>query len=102
MKGESETPSRHHLFHTAEDATKIYQINAELLHHIVAQLLYPSNRAQPDIKLEIYFLCNIVIYTDVDDYKKLAGVIKYIQGTIVLPLIISIYKYGNIKWYVDT
>ena len=26
---------------------------------------------------------------------------KYIQGTIVLPLILSIDKSGNIKWYVD-
>ena len=26
---------------------------------------------------------------------------KYIQGTIGLPLILSIYKSGNIKWYVD-
>ena len=26
---------------------------------------------------------------------------EYIQGTIVLPLIFSIYKLLNIKWYVD-
>ena len=26
---------------------------------------------------------------------------KYIQGTIGLPLILSINKSGNIKWYVD-
>ena len=26
---------------------------------------------------------------------------KYIQGTICLPLILSINKSGNIKWYVD-
>ena len=26
---------------------------------------------------------------------------KYIQGTIGLPLILPIDKYGNIKWYVD-
>ena len=38
---------------------------------------------------------------DTDDYKKLARVMKYIQGTIGLPLILSIDKSGNIKWYVD-
>ena len=27
---------------------------------------------------------------------------KYIQGTIFLPLIMPICKSGNIKWYVDT
>ena len=26
---------------------------------------------------------------------------KYTQGTIVLPLTLSTYKYVNIKWYVD-
>ena len=26
---------------------------------------------------------------------------EYIQGTIGLPLILSIYKSGKIKWYVD-
>ena len=26
---------------------------------------------------------------------------KYIQGNIILPLILSIYKYGNMNWYVD-
>ena len=35
------------------------------------------------------------------DYKNLARAIKYIQGTIDLPLVLSINKSGNIKWYVD-
>ena len=38
---------------------------------------------------------------DNDDYKNLVKVIKYIQGTIGLLLILSIDKSGNIKWYVD-
>ena len=37
---------------------------------------------------------------DTDDYKKIARVMKYIQGTIDLPLILSIDKSGNIKWYI--
>ena len=40
--------------------------------------------------------------TDVDDYKNMARETKYIQGTIGLPLILSIDKSGNIKLYVDT
>ena len=38
---------------------------------------------------------------DTDYYKKLSRVVKYIQGTIGLPLILSIYKSVNIKWCVD-
>ena len=39
---------------------------------------------------------------DTGYYKKLERVIKYVQGTIGLPLILSIKKYGDIKWYVDS
>ena len=42
-----------------------------------------------------------MIGTDTDDYKNLARLMKYIQGTIGLSLILSIDKSGNIKWYVD-
>ena len=38
---------------------------------------------------------------DTDDYKNMDMVMNYIQGTIDLPLIISINKSGNIKCYVD-
>ena len=38
---------------------------------------------------------------DTDYYGNLARVMDYIQGTIGLPLILSIDKSGNIKWYVD-
>ena len=38
---------------------------------------------------------------DTNDYKNLARVMKYIKGNIGLPLILSINKSGNIKWYVD-
>ena len=42
-----------------------------------------------------------MIGPDTNDYKKLVRLMKYIQVTIGLPLILSIYKSGNIKWYVD-
>ena len=40
MKGESEKSPAHHIFDTAEDATKLYLTDADHLHHFVAQLLY--------------------------------------------------------------
>ena len=101
MKGESATPTEQHLFDIAEDATKLSQSDADLLHHFVAQLLYLSKRASPYIHLSVSFLFTIVRGPDTDDYKKLDIFMKYIQGTIGLPLIFSIDKSGNIKWYVD-
>ena len=38
---------------------------------------------------------------DTSYYKNLERVMKYIQGNIILPLILSIYKSGNMNWYVD-
>ena len=67
----------------------------------MAQLLNLSKRVRPDIQLAVSFLCTRVRGPDIDDYMKLARVMKYIQGTIGLPLILSIERSGNIKWYVD-
>ena len=78
MEGGSDTPAAHHLFDIAEDATKLSQADADLFHHFVAQLIYLSNRAHPDIQISVSFLCIRVRGPDTDDYKKLARVMKYI------------------------
>ena len=39
MKGESETPAAHQAFNVAEDATNMYQTDADLYHHFVVQLM---------------------------------------------------------------
>ena len=101
MTGESDTPTAHHIFDIAEDATKLSQSDAFLFHNFVSQLLYLSKRARSDIQLTVSFMCTRVIGTDTDDYKNLVRVLKYIQGTIDLPLIFLIDKSGNIKWYID-
>ena len=51
--------------------------------------------------MSVSFLCTRVRGPDTDDYKKLSRFMKYIQGTIGLPLILSINKSGNTKWYDD-
>ena len=61
MKGKSATPAVHHLFDTAEDVTKLSLTNSEILHHLMAHLLYILNQAQLDIQLVISFLCTKVI-----------------------------------------
>ena len=40
IKGESATPSGHHIFNTSEDLIKLFKSNEDIFHHIVAQLLY--------------------------------------------------------------
>ena len=77
------------------------QADADLFHHFLAQLLYLSKRARPDIQLAVSFLCNRVKGPDTDDHNNIAREMEYIQGTIGLPLILSIDKSVNIKWYID-
>ena len=102
MKGELATPAAHHIFDIAEDATKISQADADRFHHFLTLLLCLSKNARPDIQLAVSFLCNRVIGPDTDEYKNFARLVNYIQRTISLPLIFSINKSGNIKWYADT
>ena len=101
IKGESSTPAVHHLFEIAEDETKIYQAGTDIFHQFLAQLLYLSKRARPEIHIAVSFLYTRLRGTDTNDYKNLERVMKYIQGTIDLTLVFSIDKSGNIKWYVD-
>ena len=67
----------------------------------MAQILYLSKRACPDIQISVSFLCTIARGTETNYYKKLERVTKYIQGTIRLPLILLTNKSVNIKWYAD-
>ena len=59
-KGELVRPTAHHLFEIAEDSTALSQSNADLFHHFVAQLLYLSKRACPDIHIVVSLLCTIL------------------------------------------
>ena len=71
MKGGSAIPYAHHLFNIAEYATKLSQVDSDLFRHFVAQLLYLSKRARPDIQLAVSFLCTRVIGPDTDGSLKL-------------------------------
>ena len=76
MKGESATPAAHHPSDIAEEATKLSQADSDLFHHFVAQLLYLSERARPDIQLEVSFLCTRVRGTDTGDYSNMERVMN--------------------------
>ena len=82
MMGESATPSVHHLFDVVDELTRSSKEYAKKIHHFVARLIYLSNRAGPDIHIDVSLLCTHVQQYDTNDHKKLSKVMKYIQGTI--------------------
>jgi hypothetical protein len=70
-------------------------------HHAVVQLLFASSRARKDIQLSVSFLTTRVKEPDEDDWSKLKRLLKYIRGTIYMPLILRVDNLNVIKWWVD-
>jgi hypothetical protein len=102
MDGESPTPAASHLFDVnMESPVKLDPNRVKTFHHKVAQLLFLSKRARPDIQTAVAFLCTRVKSPDVDDWKKLARVLKYLRGTVTMPLTLEASNLQVIKWWVD-
>jgi hypothetical protein len=90
MIGTAATPATNHLFRVDdENAAPLDKDCADLFVHLMMQLLFLSQRARPDIQTAILFLCRCIQHPDDHDYKKLTRVMKYLQSTINLPLVLS-------------
>ena len=101
-KGTAATPAGNHLFKVNEtDPDELCSAKAEVFVHVLMQLLYLSQRARPDIRIAVSFLCSWLNKPHQDDYKKLCQVIKYLRGTLDLPLRLSGDGTGTIRWWID-
>ena len=102
MRGSAPSPASSMLFEINVDNPVLLQKpEQETFHRRVAQLLYLSKRARPDIQLPVAFLCTRVQFPDTDDQLKLTRVAKYLDATIGLPLILSMDGTGDMRWHVD-
>ena len=101
MTGESVTPAADHLFTVNADAEKLNTAEAEIYHHNTAKLLFLCKRARPDIQTAVAFLCTRVQHPDVDDYKKLGRVMRYLRATMDMPLTLEANSANLIKWWGD-
>ena len=95
------TPAASHLFDVNEKQEKLDHEKKQLFHTFVAKLLFVSKRGRPDIQVAIAFLSTRVIEPDIDDWKKLTRLLRYINSTINLVLTLSVDSFSNIKWWVD-
>ena len=95
------TPATDTLFHLRGEAPSLDDVTAELFFRLVARLLYVSKRARPDLQLAVAFLCTRVKAPDIDDWRKLGRVFKYIRNTISIPLILGWDGSGKIYWSDD-
>jgi hypothetical protein len=102
MDGEGATPAANRLFEVNEtDPVILDELTSVLFHHHVAKLLFLCKRARPDIQTAVAFLCTRVKGPDTDDYKKLTRVVRYIRGTLEMPLALEANNMHIVKWWVD-
>jgi hypothetical protein len=102
MRGIAVTPAASYLYKVNDDnPVHLDHQTAELFHSLTMQLQYLAQRGRPDILQAVSFLSSRVQKPDIDDYKKLARVMKYLQATTDLILRLSTDKTGIIKWWVD-
>jgi hypothetical protein len=101
MKGMAKTPATANLFKVNPNATRLNRQDSKTFHRIVMQLLYLSQRARPDIRTAVSFLCRRTTKADTDDWKKLVRVIEYLHNTTDLKLRIRPNSSGKIRWWID-
>jgi hypothetical protein len=83
------TPAAEHPFKIDNDAVKLSEEMGKVFHNFVAKCLFLTKRARPDIHTAVAFLTTRVREPDEDDWKKLQRMIRYIRGTLTLPLILT-------------
>jgi hypothetical protein len=86
FSGEAATPAANYLFEIDPESPKLDPERADKFHHLTAKLLYLGCRARPDIQTAVAFLCTRVSCPDEDDWKKLGRCLRYLRGTVDLPL----------------
>jgi hypothetical protein len=85
------------LFKVDEDCEKLSPEKGKIFHNLVAKILFATKRARPDTCTAIAFLTTRVGEPDSQDWKKLVHLMKYLQGTKDLPLILRADGSGIVK-----
>ena len=73
-------------------STIMEQKDAEILHYLVAKLLWVSKGERPDIETYILFLCIRVTNITKEENAKLRLVLKYLKHTIYDKRIMGSYS----------
>mmetsp|Transcript_35469 Transcript_35469/g.82305 ORF Transcript_35469/g.82305 Transcript_35469/m.82305 type:complete len:113 (+) Transcript_35469:4961-5299(+) len=89
ITGGAATPAAAHLFEIDEKCEELLEQMGGQIHIAVAQLLYLSKQARPDIFVAVAFLTTRVKNPCEDDWKKLIRVLKYLKATKEIILTIT-------------
>jgi len=89
------------LFVVNEDAEKLSEEGSTAFHNLVGKTLLVSKRARPDVSTAIAFLTTRVRAPDIDDWRKLSHLMKYLRVERLRPLIMSADGSAVLMWCVD-
>jgi hypothetical protein len=89
------------LFVVNKDAEKLSEEGSMAFHNLVAKTMYASKCARLDVSTAIAFLTTKVNAPDIDDWRKLSHLMKYLRVYRLCPLILSADGSGVLMWYVD-
>jgi hypothetical protein len=101
MNGTALTPASDHMFETEDDSPSLNEKESDFFHRTTARLLFAAKRARSDLQVAVAYLCTQVKSPNQSDYRTLTRVIKYLQLTIFIPLVLGWDGTGQLKWSVD-
>ena len=90
------------LFKVNKYCEKLQRNKTVQFHSLAEKTLYATKQSRPNTCTAVQFLTTIVRALDLDDWAKMAHMMKYIRSTRTLPLIISSNGSGILKWWVDS
>jgi hypothetical protein len=101
VTGVERTPAADHLFDVRSIASKLDEKQSQEFHSTVAKILYLAKRVRPDILLATSFLSTRVQSPDTDDLRKLNRMLKYINGTQSLGIVLRPGETLTIDAFID-
>ena len=83
-----------------EDCEKLRKNIYETFHNLVEKMLFATKISQTDAGTSISYLTTRVRDPDQIYWMKMVNLFKYIGCTKDIPLILSAYNSGMLKWYI--
>jgi histone deacetylase 1/2 len=101
VKGVAVTPATNDLFVVKEDLERLSGTEAEVFHSRVAKLLYLAKRVRPDILTAVSYLATRIQCSTSDDMAKLSRVLRYINGSQDLGIVLDASEGLQVMAYID-
>ena len=95
------TPAKEDLFEIDASAEKLSEEVGKTFHSRVAKLLYMALRTRPDILVAVSFLSTRVTKSTVQDWDKLERVLRYINMTPDLGVVLRAEEGLKVMGHVD-